>query len=81
MFFFYGLGFSFLLTSFPESVWRNNYVTTYLIPSHSLWHLGVAAAICTWFLALLGQQQLIRDIGCQPFDDYINEFNMGSYAF
>lgn len=81
MFFFYGLGFSFLLTSFPESVWTNNYITTYLVPSHSLWHLGVAAAIFTWLYALLGQQQLLREMGCQAFDDYIDEFDMRSYAF
>jgi hypothetical protein len=81
MFFFYGLGFSFLLTSFPESMWTNNYITTYLIPSHALWHLGVAAAIFTWLFALLGQQKLIRNLGCEPFDEYINEFDMRSYAF
>lgn len=81
MFFFYGVGFSFLLTSFPESVWTNNYITTYWVPSHALWHLGVAAAIFTWLFALLGQKELIKELGCQPFDDYIDEFSMHNYAY
>ena len=80
MFFFYGLGFSFMLTSFPESVWTNNYITTFLVPSHALWHLGVAAAIFTWFFTLLDAQQQLREKGCQPFYDYIEEFEMQSYA-
>jgi hypothetical protein len=81
MFFFYGLGFSCLLTSFPESVWRNNYITTYLVPSHALWHLGVAAAIFTWFYSLLQQHVLLKDLTCEPFESYIKEFEMENYAF
>lgn len=76
LFFWYGLGFSLLLSRFPESVWPHSYIVTHFISSHTLWHIAVVAAICTWFFTLIGYQTLIQDIGCVPF----NEQNLW-YAF
>lgn len=67
MFAWYGLGFVFLFTRFPESVWPKSFWATHVVPSHTLWHIAVAAAAFTWLAQILDFQTLILSVGCEPY--------------
>ncbi|CAE7492459.1 unnamed protein product, partial [Symbiodinium microadriaticum] len=65
----YGLGFTLLLTRFPECKWPNSFVATHIVASHTLWHIAVAAAAAVWFFTLLDYQAMVQTSGCSPFLD------------
>lgn len=69
LFFFlsYGTGFFFFVTRFPEKKFPNSFISTYIIPSHTLWHLMVLVAVILWYGFLTKYQDLLMEHGCEPY--------------
>lgn len=61
MFVFYGLGFFFFVTKFPESRWPGKFCI--VGASHQLWHLCVLAAALTWHSDVRNYLSLVESKG------------------
>lgn len=72
LFFWYGLGFFFFVSRIPERFYPKSIIATMIIPSHSLWHLCVVAAIYVWFGHIIASQQLLAKLGCEPYHQNSN---------
>ena len=68
MFLWYGVGFFFFISRYPESHYPGNYWTTYVLPSHTIWHFCVLAAVYTWYFYQSLFQELMTEHGCKPYN-------------
>ena len=67
LFFWYGLGFFFFISRVPERFFPKSVWATMFLPSHTIWHLCVLAAIYVWFSHIILSQQLLARFGCEPY--------------
>jgi hypothetical protein len=65
MFFFYGFGFFFYISNFPERWWPGTF--DYILHSHQFWHVCVVAAVLVWYAACLEANVDIGENGCDAF--------------
>jgi predicted membrane channel-forming protein YqfA (hemolysin III family) len=62
---FYGLGFGFCASHWPERRWPGAF--DYALHSHQLWHLCVVAAVGVWYYLCLATTTALGTEGCVAF--------------
>ena len=62
---FYGLGFAFYASHWPERRWPGAF--DYALHSHQLWHVCVVAAVGVWYYLCLATTTTLGNEGCAAF--------------
>lgn len=78
VFLLYGLGFWFWFSGWPEKNHPKSKFFVYLLPSHSLWHFCVVAAVFWWFRHINKSSVFFQKHSCshyekEPLDSLLND--------
>jgi predicted membrane channel-forming protein YqfA (hemolysin III family) len=72
VFILYGLGFWFWYSGWPEKLNPKSYFFVYMLPSHTLWHLCVVAAVFWWFRHINKSFKYFQDYKCSHYEGEID---------
>ncbi len=74
VFILYGAGFGAWVSKYPEKWFPNNYFITHFIPSHTVWHLCVFAAVFVWFRHIENSRLYFLEHNCSTYNNSTDSF-------